>query len=405
MSKFRSNLKFASLFSGCGGFDLGFIDAGFQSLAAFDQDPTAVLNFKKNVGVDVVKADLTQGIPNSEQLREIDVLIAGPPCQGFSTAGNRNLDDERNHLLPLTGELAVSISPKVLVVENVFGALSGAHARYFSQLHSIMEANGYRTKIVRCQVANLGMAQLRRRVLFFAWKTENMADFTPPSKDPLTLRSVIGGVSKLSNHDPKWMCPESRDAKIASFIKPGQKLSNVRGGASSVASWHMPSVFSAVTDEEQTILELLRSLRRKERKRTYGDADSVSFDRLKSALGYQFELHLKSLVAKGYIREVDNEYDLAGTFNGKYRRLQWDKPSCTVDTRFGMPRYFLHPSINRGRHRGFTVREAARIQGFPDAYTFVGSEQAQYRVIGNAVPPPLGKFAAAITCDLLGVNS
>jgi DNA (cytosine-5)-methyltransferase 1 len=404
MGKVHTNLKFASLFSGCGGFDLGFIDSGFKSQAAFDLDSAAVLNFSQNIGNEIIRADLTRGIPHADNLRNIDVLIAGPPCQGFSTAGNRDLEDVRNHLLPLTGKLAVSISPKVLVVENVFGALAGAHARYFSQLQSIMESNGYYTEIVRCQTADLGMAQLRRRVLFFAWKTKNMADFTHPSKEPLTLRSVISGVSQLPNHVPKWISLESRDAKIASHIKAGQKFSNVRGGANSVASWEMPSVFAAVTVEEQTILEMLRSLRRQERKRNYGDADPVSFDRLKSALGDPFEQHLDSLVEKGYIREVGSEYDLVGTFNGKYRRLQWDKPSCTVDTRFGSPRYFLHPAINKGRHRGFTVREAARIQGFPDSYKFYGSEQAQYRVIGNAVPPPLGKFAATITRNLLGVS-
>jgi len=401
MAGTASSMKFASLFSGCGGFDLGFIDAGFEPLAAFDNDSDAVINFKNNIGDEVFRADLTLGIPSADSLKNIDVLIAGPPCQGFSTAGNRDLDDKRNHLLPLTGDLAVLISPKVLVVENVFGALSGAHARYFSQLQGTMEANGYQTKIVRCQTATLGMAQLRRRVLFFAWKTKKVADFTFPDKTPATLRSVIRGVSSLPNHDPKWMCPESRDAKIASHIRPGQKFSNVRGGVSSVASWQIPSVFSAVTDEEQTILELLRSLRRQERKRTYGDADPVSIDRLKDALGDPFEMHLESLVAKGYVREFGDKYDLAGTFNGKYRRLEWDKPSCTVDTRFGSPRYFLHPSVNHGRHRGFTVREAARIQGFPDTYTFHGSEQAQYRVIGNAVPPPLGTFAANISRELL----
>lgn len=108
---------------------------------------------------------------------------------------------------------------------------------------------------------------------------------------------------------------------------------------------------------------------------------------------------MDSLIHKGYIRRTGDECDLVGTFNGKYRRLSWSEPSYTVDTRFGAPRYFLHPD----EQRGFTVREAARIQGFRDDYIFHGNEAAQYRVIGNAVPPPLAVQAAEFTRQLLDV--
>ena len=112
----RANtLKFASLFSGCGGFDLGFIEKGFKPLGAYDCDPEAVENFKANIDGDIYNIDLTNGIPNERVISGIDALIAGPPCQGFSTAGKRRIDDERNHLLTLTGHLAKRINPKVLV--------------------------------------------------------------------------------------------------------------------------------------------------------------------------------------------------------------------------------------------------------------------------------------------------
>jgi len=165
-----------------------------------------------------------------------------------------------------------------------------------------------------------------------------------------------------------------------------------------VATWDIPEVFGLVTENERTVLELLRRVRRQERLRDHGDADPVSLERLEAALGAPFHRLVEGLVTKGYLRRVDGGLDLVGTFNGKFRRLAWDKPSCTVDTRFGSPRYFLHPS----QERGFTVREAARIQGFEDSYTFRGSEQAQYRMIGNAVPPPIGAMAADIAKRLLG---
>ena len=108
------NMSFLSLFSGCGGFDLGFAARGFRAQGAYDCDNDALENYQTNVNSPVHHADLTNGIPNEYQFLGVDALIAGPPCQGFSTAGKRRVDDERNHLLTLTGVLARRIRPKVL---------------------------------------------------------------------------------------------------------------------------------------------------------------------------------------------------------------------------------------------------------------------------------------------------
>ena len=393
----HGTLTFASLFSGCGGFDLGFAAQGFRSKGAFDLDPEAVENFASNVEGPVSQVDLTEGIPDEQSLFGVDALIAGPPCQGFSTVGKRQVDDARNHLLTLTGTLGRRISPKVLVVENVAGALAGEHARYLNELDSSMRGAGYRTHTMRCQVADLGVAQMRSRVLFFAWRTGKDIEFTVPKLPASDLRSVITGASRQPNHKPASLTEQSREWLIARRIKQGQKLCNVRGGQNAVATWDIPEVFGKITVHERTVLELLRRLRRQDRKRDHGDADPVSLERLEEALGDRFHRLVEGLIAKGYLKRVDGGVDLIGTFNGKFRRLSWSKPSCTVDTRFGSPRYFLHPS----RQRGFTVREAARIQGFSDSYVFRGTEQAQYRMIGNAVPPPLGEFAATIVKQLI----
>lgn len=396
----KGHLRFASLFSGCGGFDLGFAARGFHALGACDIDSEAVENFAANVKGPISHADLTKGVPNEQSLIGIEALIAGPPCQGFSTAGKRRINDERNHLLTLTGILARRISPKVLVVENVAGALSGEHSRYWRGLDSTMRQAGYRTHTVHLQAADMGMAQLRRRVLFFAWRTKRDIQFVTQKLPVETLKSVLGGASKQANHRPQKLQLGTRERLIAQRIKPGQKLSNVRGGRNAVATWDIPEVFGDTTDSERTVLEMLRRLRRQDRQRDCGDADPVSLARLEAALGGSFQQLVNDLVAKGYLRRVEGGVDLVGTFNGKFRRLAWDKPSCTVDTRFGSPRYFLHPS----QHRGLTVREAARIQGFDDSYVFRGSEKGQYRLIGNAVPPPLGEIAADFAKRLLGAT-
>ncbi len=317
------SLTFASLFSGCGGFDIGFAARGFRSKGAFDCDVDAIGNFAANVDGTANCVDLTEGIPDEKSLFGIDALIAGPPCQGFSTAGRRLVNDERNHLLTLTGTLARRVSPKVLVVENVSGALSGEHARYWKSLDSTMRLAGYRTYTMRCQAADLGMAQLRQRVLFFAWNTGRDAQFAAPNKPRGELRTVLDGADILPNHNPRRLIKNSRDWHIAQRIKPGQKLSNVRGGQNAVATWDIPEVFGCVTERERTVLELLRRLRRQERQRDHGDADPVSIARLEAALGPRFHRIVESLIAKGYLRRVAEGIDLVGTFNGKFRRLAW----------------------------------------------------------------------------------
>ena len=173
-------MDFLSLFSGCGGFDLGFIGEGFNPISAYDSDLDACQNFKTNISELISRVDLKNGVPNEQEFHGVDLLIAGPPCQGFSTAGKRVLDDERNHLLTLTSELAVRISPKVLVVENVPGVLAGEHAKYWMEMNTRMRSAGYRTNTIRCQTSDLGMAQLRKRVLFFAWRTKTDIEFLPP---------------------------------------------------------------------------------------------------------------------------------------------------------------------------------------------------------------------------------
>lgn len=397
----NDRLKFASLFSGCGGFDLGFIAGGFNPIGAYDCDSDAVENYAANIQGRVFNVDLTGGIPNEHTLTCVDALIAGPPCQGFSTAGKRMIDDRRNYLLTLTGHLARRIRPKVLVVENVAGALSGAHARYWNELDVTMRLSGYHTHTICFQASELGMAQLRKRFIFFAWRTRRDIDFEMKRCPARNLRAVLAGVSKQQNHKPQPLPRFSREWLIARRIKPGQKLSNVRGGKNAVATWDIPEVFGVITENERTVLELLRRLRRQARERVNGDADPVSLPRLEAALGDRFHILVESLLSKGYLRRLNEGVDLVGTFNGKFRRLAWDKPSCSVDTRFGSPRYFLHPS----HQRGFTVREAARIQGFDDSYVFYGGEKGQYRLVGNAVPPPLGEIAAKFTKQLIGRTS
>lgn len=364
-------------------------------MAGYDINENAVASYRENVCPSVERLDLSHdGIDFGERP---EVVIAGPPCQGFSTAGLRDIDDKRNHLLPRAGELAISLQPRVAVIENVSAAASGEHSRYWNELQELFRLRGYRTNTLRCNAADLGMAQSRRRLLMFAWKTNCDGFFNERGKTSARLDDVLRGVEDLPDHLPEPLERGSRLQQIASRIGPGQKLSNVRGGPRSVHTWHIPEVFGKTTAEECKLLEFIMRIRRQERRRDFGDADPVDTNSIRKEFGSSTEKLIRSLLKKQYLRRVGNYIDLTHTFNGKFRRFRWEEISCTVDTRFGEPQLFLHPNEDRP----FTIREAARIQGFPDNYRFTGRRRDAFTLIGNAVPPPMGTLVASILEELL----
>lgn len=342
--------------------------------------------------------DLSNGGAALDGLHGLEVLLAGPPCQGFSTAGKRGLDDPRNHLLVRAGEIALALAPSVFVVENVTGVVKGKHAKYWWALHGMLESGGYRTTDIKCDVTSLGLAQMRTRMVMIAWNSDRDLRPVLVERPGSTLRQALNGLPPdAANHAPVALRPGSDQARIARCIAPGQKLCNVRGGPRSVHTWNIPEVYGAVTEREKQVLTALLRLRRRLRIREFGDADPVSARALAAHLGRVVATDIKSLLAKGYVRRIDGRYDLRHTFNGKSRRLHWDAPSYTVDTRFTDPRYFLHPE----QDRGFSVREAARLQGFPDTFCFDDGKKQQASMVGNAVPPPLGHALALLIREQL----
>lgn len=386
-----SQPKFASLFSGCGGFDLGFELAGFRSLAAYDICPKVVSVFRKNVSETCNVADLATATVSRKTIGQPDVVIAGSPCQGFSTLGLNRIADPRNSLYIRGAQIAIRLSPKVIVLENVTGILSQKMSHHFEAAVQCLNDARYHTKVVQIKCSDLGLPQIRQRVFLVASKAKkSLGEFQITPSRPRSLKDVLSNLDHVANHEPKFLDPKSDEFKIALQIGQHQKLCNVRGGERAVPTWKIPAVFGKTTKQEREVLCLLRGLRRQLRVRATGDADPVRLADLKAAAGAQVRPAVKRLVDKGYIRKVGNRYDLTNTFNGKFRRLAYAHPSPAVDTRFGMPNYFLHPDQNRG----FTVREAARIQGFPDDFVFEGVISKQFQMIGNAVPVPVAECIA-----------
>lgn len=387
--------RFLSLFSGAGGFDLGFIQAGYECAGAVDNDPYAIATHHQNFGLKAALCDLAVEPLKVADLEPVDVVIAGPPCQGFSTAGKRDFDDPRNSLLTTAGSLALLFHPKAILLENVLGALAGTHLQYWQNLTRLLVSAGYHTKDLLLNAADLGLQQTRRRVVLLAWRTSALPTVVP-AQPTSSLRDVLAPGQNAADHLPTWL-PAGRLLEIAKRIKPGQKLCNVRGGPNSVHTWHIPEVFGRTSEIERQVLEAMVLLRRRNKTLPTGDAESITIESITKFVGSSARSIVQGLVRRNYIRRIDRRFDLTDTFNGKFRRLSWDRPSPTVDTRFGDPRYFLHPD----EHRGFTVREAARIQGFPDHFSFVGPEREKFRQIGNAVPPPVAKLLAELIQPLL----
>lgn len=390
-------MNFVSLFSGCGGFDLGFLQAGFKCISAFDNDSTAVDVYRKNLDSSINLHDLTSGCISYGPYNKVDIVIAGPPCQGFSTAGKRLLDDPRNSLLIAAGSRAVALKPKMFIAENVRGVVSGEHKEYWEKLKALLNNSGYKTTEKLIDVSKIGVPQIRKRMVLVAWNTGRDFDFTLNQKPEVSLGQALAGLENVRNHNPTYLKVGSPDYLIAKKILCGQKLSDVRGGKNSIHSWDIPEVFGSVTETEKQVLEQIISLRRRIRSRDKGDADPLSMETLTEYISPRITTQIDSLLDKGYLKFKNGLIDLSRGFNGKYRRLAPDKPSLTVDTRFGEPQYFLHPKEDRG----FTVREAARIQGFPDDFVFEDNNKKQYTLIGNAVPPPLSNILAGIAKEHL----
>jgi DNA (cytosine-5)-methyltransferase 1 len=383
-----------SLFSGAGGFDLGFSKAGFRTVQAHDLDPEAVDIFNRNISNVANVTDLSK---TRRKLPKVDAVFAGPPCQGFSTIGKMASDDIRNRLFMKSCRLAVSAHPRIIVIENVPSISSVRHVDVVGRAVKFLKSSGYTVQSDILSATDFGVAQMRRRFFLIARRGKSDFHFDWKHQPTKNVEQALEEVQYSTANEPAEFATGSAYREISERIAQGQKLCNVRGGVNSVHTWDIPSVFGEITDEERKILVCILSLRRTERKRDFGDADPVTYDRVKYCYGRECKRVLNSLLQKGYLKKVGPLYDLTHTFNGTFRRLMLSGASPTVDTHFSNPRLFLHPT----KHRGMTYQEAASLQGFPASFEWPESNTARFRMIGNAVPPPLAKAVGDFCIGLL----
>ena len=355
----RSRYNFLSLFSGAGGLDIGFEKAGFLHTQSSDILPYAVNTMKRNRPKwDVLNCDVREYSPHLK--KEIDVLLAGFPCQGFSLGGNREETDQRNTLYKEVVRITDEIQPRAIVMENVLNLRTMRHPitrkPFAEQIAAEMRAIGYTTRYDFFRVSHFGAPQTRRRFIFFAYKEESLGQFrfpVPAKETP--IRDFLYDLGqnldlKLPNHDPAW--------GFDSFVH------TENGGTLDEADIAVPVRLSRTASEGNPI----RSF-------------DQPFPAVDTATVWGW--------AKG---------------NVKASRIQKDRSDRAA-------MFVRNPNsqaklwrISADHIRPFTVREYARLQTFPDDWEFFGSNKRELQLqVGNAVPVLFAKKIAMQVREALEV--
>jgi len=332
------------LFSGAGGMSVGAISAGIDVRVAVEADPHAAITYRENHTSTCLldqRIEAVQDVPLGRRDRKI-ILFGGPPCQGFSTSNQRtrNSDNPSNWLFREYMRLVRMIQPEWVVFENVRGILETERGVFFQKTLRALQQLGYTTSHWLLNALNYGVPQRRFR-LFIIGSLQGISVPEPPqvSGQPATVYDAIGDLPILRNGAMIDDLPYRCAAK-------SQYAKALRGRLKSCGN-HL------ITQNHPGIIARYRHLPQG------GNWSSIP----------------ASLMA--------NYKDRERCHTGIYRRLNANEPSIVIGNfRKNM---LIHPT----QHRGLSVREAARLQSFPDSFRFCGSVGFQQQQVGNAVPPML----------------
>ena len=339
--------RLIDLFAGAGGMTLGFVDprfcGGFESVWALDIDEAAVATHQRNFGEHAECGDIEALLASGRPIPAADVVVGGPPCQGFSLLNKRRVGDRRRELwLPFLDVVERS-GAGVFVIENVAELRSSPE---YDQIEKRAASMGFDIVSDVLLAADYGAPQTRRRTVILGYRRDN---FDSASFPPLATHAAPGSGKNL----PAWK-----------------------------------TVWDAIADLPNPVGTEIRSVRTPLNLHFGRNPTAKSLARYRAVPpgGNRFDLQRNApeITPNCWIRKTSGGTDLFG-------RLWWDRPSVTIRTEFFKPEKgrYLHPNEDRP----ITHREAARLMGFPDDFEFVGTKVEIARQIGNAVPPPL---AAAI---------
>lgn len=332
------------VFSGAGGMSLGAIMAGIEIEVAVEKDIYAAQTFEHNHPETQVICDDVQNFGVDHlQNRNIFVLFGGPPCQGFSTSNTktRNTENENNNLFNEYIRLISEIRPKWFVFENVEGIVSFNGGKVVAELRHRFQELGYIVKDDVLLASDYGVPQKRNRFFMVGNRIEINFEFPAKNLKTPTVKQAINDLPVLENG-------ASIDA-----------LPYKKGRASEYA-------------------KLMRGESRFSHQNYVSRNDTYIIERYVHIKAGQ---NWKAIPAE----LMENYSNTSNCHSGIYRRLHPKKPSVVIAN------YRKNMLIHPFEHRGLSVREAARIQSFPDSFVFRGNLSSQQQQIGNAVPPLLAK--------------
>lgn len=347
-----------SLFSGGGGLDLGFINAGYKILWAIDNNENAVKTYKKNIGAHIKCADIIKVELND--IPRADVIIGGPPCQSFSLAGMRNIEDVRGQLIWQYMKILKKVQPKAFVFENVTGLLSAKNKngeKIVDQLKTAFREIGYNVEMQVMNAADYGVPQKRRRVIIVGLKKGNFI-FPAPTHGDLS-EGLIPYISVRQALDDLGV-PVYDENGVAEYKYPPQnEYQKVMRSKDLVTEHFMPRM---------------------------SELDKYICLHVKPGGNYN---DIPKDVPSKRIKRLQRE----GGHTTCYGRMLPDEPSYTINTYFNRPN--VGCNIHYSQDRLITVREALRLQSFPDSYQIISSsKQGRNLIVGNAVPPLLAEVIA-----------
>jgi len=405
--KKKKAVTVVSLFSGAGGMDLGFINAGFEIVWANDFFKEAVETYKKNISDHIILGDITK-IKSSEIPNEVDLVIGGFPCQGFSVANTkRSMKDSRNFLYREMLRIIEDKKPKFFVAENVKGLMSMEKGKVLEMIKADFESIGYKVEARLLNAAEYGVPQQRERVVLIGnrlgvenpfpkvthWVDSKRYTTRKGLKKAVSVKQVIGHLSDVRLSDyPIQLADETLYNHVAST-----NVFDTFWGRKYKVNQH-------------DICDYLKEWRSKSGYTTKKVDDHFGY---KHTAGHWFRKDNNSgSIPKPSdwwelkkILDFDDKYDKKVTtivekeikFEQSLRITNWDRPSDTITA--------TGPEIHVNKERRLSVRECAIIQTFPNDFEFVGSLNIMYKQIGNAVPVLLAEKIAKEIYDILKESS